>query len=613
MCGLGAVEYKIRYCSMSLKKAESLQVKKIVNEFRYILNRRQKLQVVWLLVLIIIGSFMELLGVAIFLPFIRMLMDPEAALNDYDKPYLKWAYETFHIPDINSFLIMLSLLICVVYILKNVYLSFMQNSILTFTYNTRMGLATKLLDTYMHEPYSFHLRTNIAEMQKSLTVDAQQFMLLLNYLLQTLAELTMVVAIVAYLFHTSHAITVVVAGMLVAFLGMFTYVSKNVSGKLGRQNELYNAKLNQWINQALGGIKDVKVLHREAFFVNSYRDYYAKLIKGAKGNEMLATIPKYLLETVCIVGMLFAVILKLQFGQDVSRTTFITQLTAFAVASFRILPSVGKLNSYISNINYCIPSLDYIYRDLKGIEDFRESEAVEDAENNLLFENAIYLRDICFHYSDSDTNVINHVSLDIPKGKTVAFIGSSGAGKTTLADIILGLHVPQSGDICVDDWSIQQNPNAWHRLLGYIPQTIYLTDDTILRNIAFGISENEIDKEAVMRAIHQAQLDDFISELPNGVDTFVGDRGVRISGGQRQRIGIARALYQNPEILIMDEATSALDNETETAVMDSINHLQGEKTMIIIAHRLTTIKNADLIYEVGDGGVHMRTKEELHI
>ncbi len=592
-------------------------MKKIIKEFRYILNRRQKLQVAWLLVLIVIGSFMELLGVAVFLPFIRMLMDPEAALNDYDRPYLKWAYEMLHVPDINTFLIMIALLICAVYVVKNVYLSFMQNSILSFTYRTRMGLATKLLDTYMHEPYSFHLRTNIAEMQKSLTTDAQQFMLLLNNLLQTMAELTMVAAIVAYLFHTSHAITMVVALMLLFFLGVFTYASRNISGKVGRQNEHYNIKLNQWVNQALGGIKEVKVLHREEFFVDSYRDYYGKLIKGAKLNEMLATVPKYLLETVCIVGMLLAVIVKLQFGQDVSRTTFITQLTAFAVASFRILPSVGKLNSYISNINYCVPSLDYIYHDLKSIEEFHETARAEDADRkgtgDLTFEDAVHVKDICFHYSDADTNVIDHVSFDLPKGKTMAFIGSSGAGKTTLADIILGLHVPQSGDICVDDWSIQRNPNAWHRLLGYIPQTIYLTDDTIRRNIAFGVSENEIDEEAVARAIHQAQLDDFIAELPDGLDTFVGDRGVRISGGQRQRIGIARALYQNPEILIMDEATSALDNETETAVMESINHLQGEKTMIIIAHRLTTIRNADLIYEVGDGGVQLRTKEELNI
>ena len=588
-------------------------MKKMLKEFRYVFDRKQKFQVLGLLVLIVIGSFMELIGVAIFLPFIQLLMDPEAALADYDRPYIAWAYQTFHASSVNSFLIMIALLICAVYIIKNLYLSFMQNSILSFTYRTRMGLATRLLDTYMHEPYSFHLKTNIAQMQRSLTIDAQQFMLLLNNLLQAMAELTMVAAIVAYLFHTSHAITLVVAFMLLLFLGLFTYVSKGVSGRVGKQNELYNARLNQWINQALGGIKEVKVLHREDFFTNEYKENYSKLIKGAKLNEMLATIPKYLLETVCIVGMLLAVIIKLEFGQDVAMTTFIPQLTAFAVASFRILPSVGKLNSYISNINYCAPSLDFIYQDLKGIEAFKETLRTEDEKKNLSFQSAVHIKDICFHYSDADYNVIDHVSFEIPKGKTVALVGSSGAGKTTLADIILGLHTPQSGDILVDDWSIQKNPNAWHRLLGYIPQTIYLTDDTIRRNIAFGVKEEEIDDKAVQQAIHQAQLDEFIEGLPEGLETFVGDRGVRISGGQRQRIGIARALYQNPEILVMDEATSALDNETETAVMESIHRLQGEKTMIIIAHRLTTIRNADLIYEVGEGGIQLRSKEELGI
>lgn len=586
-------------------------MKRILKEFRYVLDRRQKLQVLWLFFLIVIGSFMELIGVAVFLPFIQMLMDPEAALNSYDHPYLGRAYRTLNVSSINSFLVILALLICAVYIFKNLYLSFMQNSILSFTYKTRMKLATRLLATYMHEPYSFHLKTNIAEMQKSLTVDAQQFMLLLNNILQALAELTMVATIVAYLFHTSHAITVMVAAMLLIFLGLFTYVSRNVSGRVGKENEEYNTKLNQWVNQALGGIKEVKVMRREEYFVSAYRENYRKLIRGAKLNEMLATIPKYLLETVCMVGMLLAVIVKLKYGQNVAMTTFIPQLTAFAVAAFRILPSVGKLNSYISNINYCVPSLDYIYLDLRKIEEFKETEQIQDEEAGLTFEQAVHVQNICFHYADADHDVIDHVSFDLPKGKTIALIGPSGAGKTTLADIILGLHVPQSGEILVDNWSIGKNPNAWHRLLGYIPQNIYLMDDSICKNIAFGVEDREIDEEAVRKALRQAQLEDFIAELPQGMDTFVGDRGVRLSGGQRQRIGIARALYRNPEILIMDEATSALDNETETAVMESISRLQGEKTMIIIAHRLTTIRNADLIYEVSGGKIHRRTKEEL--
>lgn len=563
-----------------------------------------------LLVLIVIGSFMELLGVAVFMPFIEILMDPEKAVSDPES-YIGWFYQQIGTPDVTEFLVIVALMICVVYVVKNVYLSIMQNSILTFTYSTRMHLATRLLNAYMHEPYSFHLRTNIAEMQKSLTMDCMQFMLLLNNILQTLAELTMLLAIVIYLFHTSHSITIMVAVMLVVFLGGFMYVSKNVSGRVGKQNEFYNAKLNQWINQALGGIKEVKVLHREEYFVDAYNTNYKIVIKGAKLNEMLATVPKYLLETVCMVGMLLAVIAKLIYGQDVEITTFIPQLSAFAVASFRILPSVGKLNAYISNINYCIPSLDCIYHDLKGIEGFSYTESNENALQDPTLREGVHIQDICFRYSDGDHNVIDHVSFDIPKGQTIALIGSSGAGKTTLADIILGLHSPQSGDILVDDWSAIKNPNAWHHLLGYIPQSIYLTDDTIRNNIAFGIDEKDVDEEAVQRAVQQAQLEEFIKELPDGLDTVVGDRGVRLSGGQRQRIGIARALYSNPPILVMDEATSALDNETETAVMESIDHLQGSKTIIIIAHRLTTIRNADVIYEVGGGSIKRRSKKEL--
>lgn len=564
-----------------------------------------------LLVLIIIGSFAEMAGIAVFMPFIEVLMNPGEAVSNPDRSYIAWFYQLIGSPDVTTFLVIIALLICVIYIVKNIYLSIMQNAILTFSYTTRRLLATRLLNAYMHEPYSFHLRTNIAQMQKSLTMDCQQFMLLLNNLLQTLAELTMLLAIVIYLFHTSHSITIMVAAMLIVFLGGFMYVSKNVSGRVGKQNEIYNAKLNQWINQALGGIKEVKVLHREEYFVDAYNTNYKVVIKGAKLNEMLATIPKYLLETVCMVGMLLAVIVKLVYGQDVEITTFIPQLSAFAVASFRILPSVGKLNAYISNINYCIPSLECIHHDLKEIEGFCYTQSSEDAPQNATLLHGVRIKDICFQYADGDHNVIDHVSFEIQKGQTIALIGSSGAGKTTLADIILGLHMPQSGDILVDDWSAIKNPNTWHRLLGYIPQSIYLTDDTIRNNIAFGIDEKDVDEEAVQQAVQQAQLGEFIKELPEGLDTVVGDRGVRLSGGQRQRIGIARALYSNPPILVMDEATSALDNETETAVMESIDHLQGSKTIIIIAHRLTTIRNADVIYEVGGGSIKRRSKEEL--
>lgn len=346
------------------------------------------------------------------------------------------------------------------------------------------------------------------------------------------------------------------------------------------------------------------------FFVDSYKTVYKKLIKGAKNNEMLAAIPKYILETVCIIGMIIAVIGKLLWGRR-DLNAFVVQMSAFAVAAFRLLPSVGKISAYINNIMYSIPSLDLIYKDLKEIENFIPKENDISVVEKWNFNNSIELLNVSYAYEGTDKKVLNNISLTIRKGETVALIGSSGAGKTTLADVFLGLLIPQQGSIRVDGKNIYENMNSWHRMLGYIPQTIYLSDDTIRNNVAFGIKEEDIDEQAVVEALKKAQLYDFIQTLEQGLETFVGDRGVRLSGGQRQRIGIARALYCNPEVLVLDEATSALDTETETAVMEAIDSLKGYKTMVIIAHRLTTIQNADKIYEVTDGNVVLRSKEDI--
>ena len=337
---------------------------------------------------------------------------------------------------------------------------------------------------------------------------------------------------------------------------------------------------------------------------------YRKLIRGAKNNEMLAAIPKYILETVCIIGMIIAVIGKLLWGRR-DMTAFMMQISAFAVAAFRLLPSVGKINAYFNNIMYSLPSLDLIYKDLKEIENFvPEDTAKKDVELWHL-ESSIKLNEISYAYAGTDKNILENVNLTIHKGETVALIGSSGAGKTTLADVFLGLLIPQNGAILVDGKNIYENMDSWHHMLGYIPQTIYLSDDTIRNNVAFGIKEEDIDEKAVIEALKKAQLYDFVQTLDQGLETFVGDRGVRLSGGQRQRIGIARALYYDPEVLVLDEATSALDTETETAVMEAIDSLKGHKTMVIIAHRLSTIRNADSIYEVTNGNAIKRDAEEV--
>lgn len=579
----------------------------MIKKLNYIFTKKEKIHLVFVFLVILIGSFIELLGVSVFLPFIDILMKPESIMEQ--KKY-RYFYELLGFSSTDHFLIALGILICVVYLFKNLYLTFQQNCMLKFSYTTRMHLATKLLSTYMAEPYTFHLNKNISELQRSLQYDANQFMQLINSSLQALAEVAVVICLGIYLIYVSPTISIVIIGLVVICIGLFFWISKKFSKKIGAQNEAYNAQLYQWINQSLGGIKEVKVLNREEFFVDSYKTVYKKLIKGAKNNEMLAAIPKYILETVCIIGMIIAVIGKLLWGRR-DLNAFVVQMSAFAVAAFRLLPSVGKISAYINNIMYSIPSLDLIYKDLKEIENFIPEENDISAVEKWNFNNSIELLNVSYAYDGTDNKVLNNISLTIRKGETVALIGSSGAGKTTLADVFLGLLIPQQGSIRVDGKNIYENMNSWHRMLGYIPQTIYLSDDTIRNNVAFGIKEEDIDEQAVVEALKKAQLYDFIQTLEQGLETFVGDRGVRLSGGQRQRIGIARALYCNPEVLVLDEATSALDTETETAVMEAIDSLKGYKTMVIIAHRLTTIQNADKIYEVTDGNVVLRSKEDI--
>ena len=570
----------------------------------YIFSKRDKYKIALLLCIMVAGSFLELLGVAVFQPFVNIIMMPDSI---QENPYLARIYQMFGCSTTESFLTVVALGIIVIYVVKNVYLWVEQNLIMKFTYGMQQKLSTRLLTTYLSEPYTFHLNKNIAELQRSMQEDTGLFTQVLMHTLQLVAEVVVCIVLGVYLFTVSNSITVVIVGLLVLCVVLFTKITKRFTEQLGKEAQVYKGKLYQWVNQSLGGVKEVKVLNREEFFVSSYKKYYGLYIKGVRINRLLSITPKYMVEAVCMTGLLIAIIIKLNFGHG-ELENFIPQLATFAVAAFRLLPSVGRINEHVNNILYAVPSVDLIYGDLKGIEDYQESKGEEEGKE-WSFEHGITAKHITYAYPNTDTNVLEDANCVIPKGKTVAFIGSSGAGKTTMADIILGLLAPQRGKILVDDIDVFKNLTMWHHQIGYIPQVIYLSDDTIRNNIAFGIHEDQIDEEAVRTALKKAQLAEFVDTLPDGLDTIVGDRGVRLSGGQRQRIGIARALYHDPEILVLDGATSALDNETETAVMEAIESLQGSKTMIIIAHRLTTIQNADIIYEVGDGKVTERSKE----
>lgn len=575
-------------------------------KFSYILDKHDKRMVILLIIMAIIGSVLELGGVTIFMPFVNIIMSPDYIEKNV---ILSRTYQRGGFTSVVGYELFLCVIIIFIYVIKNIYLIIQKDITYRFSFRIQKELATKLLDSYMKQPYTFHLRKNVAELQRALQEDVANFSQFVMQTMELIAEVCVCALIGIYLLTVSKTITIVVVGLLVICVLGFAAGTKRMSKGLGKDCQIYKAKIYQWINQSMGGIKEVKILNRESYFLESYNSYYEKYAKALKTLKLIGMIPKYIVEAVCMTGLVIAIIIKILFG-EADMIYFIPQLTVFATAAFRLMPSVGRINGYLTQMISAMPSIDLVYHDLREVEDYQEVIKSHD-DMELKFSNQIQVRDVSYRYPDGIEDIFSHANLVIPKGKTVGFIGPSGAGKTTMVDIILGLLRPTEGIVCTDGVDIHKNLDSWHKQIGYIPQTIYLADDTIRANVAFGVHENEIDDEAVMRAIKQAQMDEFISSLPEDIRTFVGDRGVRLSGGQRQRIGIARALYHDPEILVLDEATSALDNETETAVMESIDSLKGTKTMIIIAHRLTTIRNADLIYEVADGHVIERNKEDV--
>ena len=355
-------------------------------------------------------------------------------------------------------------------------------------------------------------------------------------------------------------------------------------------------------------LRKLKFLRERVFFTNKFDSDYKGYADRQTRYFIYGMLPRPLMETVCITGLLLVIVFKLLNGTQ--PTYFVTTVSVFAVAAFRMLPSFSKITNNLNNVMFNKASVNALYNDLQEMNDLEAALLLEfGKKENIIFNQNIALEEVDFKYPNTYKYVIKNVTFTIPKNSSIAFIGPSGEGKTTLADMVLGLLTADNGKVLVDGSDIQENISGWHKMLGYIPQTIYLMDDSIKNNIAYGIPEEEIDAKRLWKALEDAQIKEFIESFPEGINTEVGERGVRLSGGQRQRIGIARALYNNPEVLILDEATSALDNETEAAVMDAINHLAGSKTLIIIAHRLSTIENCDIIYEVKNGRVKDVTKE----
>ena len=573
----------------------------LIRKFNYIFDTKRKIQSVFLCIGLFIGALLELAGVSLIAQLVGLIENPSGIRQS---GWMSRLYDMTKASSDRQFFLYVCLVMIGVYLFKNIYLTVMGYVKYTFIYNNQLKLSGRLIDCYLKKPYTYHLDKNSAEMIRSIMLDSERFFQMLLTMFSVFSEVMVSALLCIYLLIVDWMITVSVVLILLVFSGLYLLIFHGRTKENGKISQYNDGKMHQAINQALGAVKDIKILHREKFFVNAFTKRGARKYTAVRNNEILGQIPAYLIETVCVGAILLVLVVKLYNGQDLN--DMIPQLAAFAMAAFKLLPSV--VDNYLNLIVFLKPSADLIYRDIKETEDMLGVMG-SDEEGDARHADSIRIENVSYTYPNSTTEVLHDVSFEIPDGASVGFIGPSGAGKTTIADIILGILTPDKGRVMYGDMNVHEHPLMWSKKLAYIPQAIFLADESVRSNVAFGINEDEIDDTQVWKALEEAQLDEFVRSLPEGLDTMVGERGVRLSGGQRQRIGIARALYGDPEILVLDEATAALDSETEAAVMEAIDRFRGRKTMLIIAHRLTTIKNCRIIFKVGDRKVIDYTRQ----
>lgn len=565
-----------------------------------IFEKKQKRQLIWLLLAIIAGAGVELVSISSVLPFVEMITDPDAMMDDQ---YVRFVSDVTGITQFSSLVILMCGLIITLFVIKNIYVVFLSNFQYRFTYHGLRDLSSKVMNGYMEKSYPFFLNHNSAELLKSVQTDTNMFYVTVLNGTQLISECIVSFVLVIYLIVKDPVIAISMAVVLGIFAFGFMSVFRKAFKRMGNEYRIFVEEQIKCMHQSFGGIKEIKISDNEQFFKDQFWDIAAGLAKNQVKNGLYNAIPKPMMETMVIGVILVIVAIKTASGN--SAASFIPVITVFALAAFRLLPSVNKISSYVGVIMYNKVAVEAVYNEVNEMRN-TISQREKTVEEEIRFDKEICLNDVVFAYDGADKNVIDHVSLEIKKNTSVAFIGPSGAGKTTIVDVMLGILKNQQGSITVDGTDIRNALSGWHKKIGYIPQVIYLMDDTIRNNIAFGIKPEQIDDDRVWEALEEAQLKQFVETLENGLDTMVGELGTRLSGGQRQRIGIARALYRQPELLVLDEATSALDNETETAVMEAIDSLHGKLTLIIIAHRLTTIKNCDVVYEIKDGNIETK-------
>lgn len=537
---------------------------------------------------------METVGIGLIMPFIAVITDP--AIIDRNL-WLHTAKDVFKITKSSDFIIFMSVGLIIFYILKNICLGLSTYLQLRFVFSKRSALGERLLRSYMFRPYVFHLEHNTAELMRNISVETIRVFNFVQSFLKMCSEACIFACIISMLLWINPVIVLFTVGVLGIISGLFYKSVSAYLRLLGQKVQTSQKYVNQAILEGLGGIKEIKVAGCETYFPSAY---YRNMMDNARANWRYSTInvvPKLSLEVIAVAGVILIILIYQMRGYDIK--LLLPTLSLFAMATVKLMPSLAQIVINMQNVRFDSVAVNIIYKDMKEAA----CELRINRESSFSFSSKLSIRDLSYNYPASSNPALSGISLEIKKGQAVAFAGTSGAGKTTLANLILGLLTPTGGGIYVDDQSIFNDLSAWQSIMGYVPQSIYLLDASVRNNIAFGLKDNEINEQKILEALKIAKLDSFIAGLPDGLETIIGENGVRLSGGQRQRLGIARALYHEPEILVLDEATSSLDGETEKELSDAIESLSGNKTIMIIAHRLSTIQKCDQIFFMKKGTV----------
>lgn len=574
----------------------------VFRKFSRLMDEKQKKKIVFLFFITVIGAFLEILGVSLMIPLLSAIMDSDIINTN---TVISWVCGLLGINSHKNFVLVCVFTLIAVFVFKDLFLMFQTYVQTRFVCNNRFATMKKLFHAYINRPYEYYLSASSGEIVRVVQNDTLMAYRLFSTLLVMLSESIVSVALIITIFVIDWQMTTFVAIMMGMIILVISKGIKPIMKKAGRERLAEGASTNKWLLQGISGIKEIKVSNTERFFEENFETSGRKLIHAIKVDEVLNNVPKLLIEMVSVCSMLILIAIEIFLGHDIE--SLIPAFGAFAMAAIKLMPNANRIVNAISSISYNMSAVDKLLEQLDTLPKCKENvisdERREEKGVELAIDKTVELCNITYQYPNSEKKILDDASMVIPVGKSVGVIGTSGAGKTTAVDIMIGLLEPKEGKVLVDGVDIMKDYRGWLSHIGYIPQMIFMLDSTIRSNVAFGVNREEIDDDRVWHCLEEAQLAEFVRTLPKGLDTVIGERGMRVSGGQRQRIGIARALYGNPDLLLFDEATSALDTETEAAVMESINSLHGKKTMVIIAHRKQTIEGCDIVYRVKDGKI----------